>query len=186
VPEQHEAAPSVAAAAVRDSGTDRPRSWPKLATLGGSVALIAGGAYFLDKAHSACGLNSPSNCEIPKLDLIGGWGGIDLGVALGAFTAYWFYDDTLRPGKATGEWLVVGGSTALAADVLLYAFDQDPSPKLGKTYWDTAPSGVAIGALGLASIGIGAWAWTRSAHVTSMPTVSVGSSHALINWTGGF
>jgi hypothetical protein len=185
-PAPHETAPSDAATADRGSAADKRRTWPKLVTLGGSVALIAGGAYLLDKAHNACGLNSPSNCETPKLDLVGGWGGIDIGVALGAFTAYWFYDDALRPGKATGQWLVVGGSTALAAGVLLYAFDQDPSPKLGKTYWDTAPSGVAIGALGLASIGVGAWAWTRSAHVASLPTVSVSASHAFIGWSGGF
>lgn len=184
--EQHEVAPSVAADVAPDNRGTGARSWPKFATLGGSAALIATGAYLLSKAHNACGLNAASNCEIPKLDLVGGWGGVDLGIALGAFTAYWFYDDTLRPGKGTGEWLVVGGATALTAGVLLYALDQDPSPKLGKTYWDTAPSGVAIGALGLASIGVGAWAWTRSAHVTSMPTVSVSASHALISWRGGF
>lgn len=62
---------------------------------------------------------------------------------------------------------------------------EDPSRKLGKYYWDTAPHGIAVGAIGLASIGFGIW-WSYRMRSSSAPVVSVGSSHATVAWRIGW
>jgi hypothetical protein len=162
-----------------------PRSWPKWVAAGGSAALLLGGAYLVNRGRRACDLLA-SDCQIRMSYALSGYAALDAGVALGALSAYWFYAKDLRPEKAPGKWLVIGGSVVLSAGVVVYAIDEDPSPTGGKYYWDTAPTGIALGALGLASIGVGVWCWTRSVHSPPMPTVSVSSSHAVIAWSGEF
>ena len=147
--------------------------------------MLVGGTYLVTKGRQACGL--PGNdCQTPVSYAIGGYTALDAGVALGALSVYWFYTGDLRSEDVPAKWLVVGGSAALTAGIVVYAFDEDPSSTGGKYYWDTAPAGVALGALGLASIGIGAWCWTRGAHTLPAPVVSVSSSRALIGLSGGF
>lgn len=53
-----------------------------------------------------------------------------------------------------------------------------------ESYRETARYGVAIGAAGVASIGVGAWLWWRGSR--SAPTVAVGRSSAMIGWAGSF
>lgn len=177
-----EAPPSVTAR--KDDSPGAARSWPKWLSAGGSAALVVGGAYLVNKGRHQCGLPG-SDCQIPLSYAVGGYAALDAAVALGAMSVYWFYAKDLRPEKAPARWLVIGGSAALAAGAVVYAFDQDPSPTK-RYYWDTAPTGVALGALGLASIGVGAWCWTRSAHSAPVPTVSVTSSQAMLEWSGSF
>jgi hypothetical protein len=139
----------------------------------------------VDKGRHLCDL--PANCQISSPYAVGGYMALDAGVALGALSAYWFYAGDLRAENAPAKWLVIGGSAVLAAGVAVYAFDEDPSSSpTSKYYWDTAPPGVALGTLGLASIGVGAWCWTRSAHSAPVPTVSVSSSRAMVGWAGEF
>jgi hypothetical protein len=54
-----------------------------------------------------------------------------------------------------------------------------------KYYWDTAPAGIALGAAGIVSVGVGLW-WSLRTRSSSAPLVSLGSSHATIGWTTGF
>jgi hypothetical protein len=183
LPEPPPATPSIIARTDETSGS--VRSWPKWLAAGGSAALLVGGTLLVNKGRHICDL-PVSDCQIPLSYAVAGYTALDAGVALGAVSAYWFYTDDLRPEKAPAKWLVIGGSALLAAGIVVYAFDEDPSSAGGRYYWDTAPPGIALGALGLASIGVGAWCWTRPAHTLSMPLVSVSASHAMIGWSGGF
>lgn len=73
---------------------------------------------------------------------------------------------------------VVGGVTLIAAS---------PGPDPNKRYYyRTTPPGIGIGLAGLASIGIGLWWWRHERRASSAPTVSFGSSHAVVGWTGSF
>ena len=80
---------------------------------------------------------------------------------------------------------------AIAVGAGLYAIDQDPGHtnsqgQVTKYYLDSAPLGVTLGVLGVASVGVGVWSWTRNAHAASIPTVSLSSSRAMFGWTGEF
>ncbi len=66
-----------------------------------------------------------------------------------------------RLSRALPYALIGVGAAAVVAGSILYAVDEDHSPSGGKTYHDTAPAGVAIGAVGLAVAGAGAFFWYR-------------------------
>jgi hypothetical protein len=71
------------------------------------------------------------------------------------------------------RWLVIGGVAGIAAGAGLYAQDR-------------AAPGVALGAAGVAALGVGI-CWTlRSSSRPSAPIVSIGPSHALIGWSRNF
>ena len=53
-------------------------------------------------------------------------------------------------------------------------------------YLDSAPGGVALGAAGLAAVGVGVWYWTRGTHVRASPTVSAVRTGASVGWSGSF
>lgn len=109
-----------------------------------------------------------------------------MGAALGALSGFWFYTGELRPEKALAGWLVIGGSVALARTVVLYAYDEAPSPQKPPLIRDTSAPAVALGAFGLAAAGVGAWCWTRKARVSSLPSISVGSSQTALGWASNF
>jgi hypothetical protein len=150
--------------------------------------MLAVGSYALYKGYTACGWGQP-DCKIdPAYNLVG-YTAIDLAAAFGALSLYWSHDLSLD--KLPAKWFVIGGTAAIAIGAGLYAADQDPGHTdshgyVTRYYWDTAPSGVALGVAGIASIGIGVWCWTRNAQISSMPTVSVGSSRTVFGWSGQF
>lgn len=78
------------------------------------------------------------------------------------------------------------GATAVVAGVILYSIDEDPGPTGGKLYWDTAPTGVAIGTVGLATAGLGAYLWYRASRAQSPPGIVVLHHGALVAWRGSF
>jgi hypothetical protein len=83
--------------------------------------------------------------------------------------------------------LIVTGAVALGAGITLYALDQDPSPTGGRMYWDTAPAGVVVGAVGLATAGVGAYLWYRSSRTSgTTPTVAVAHHGAVFALSGSF
>lgn len=92
--------------------------------------------------------------------------------------------------KLWGKLLVAGGTAAvLAGGTLLFVIDEDPcepTDTCPPQYRDTAPAGIAVGAIGLAAVGVGIWLWARSDGAASTPVVSVGPSHAFVGWTGRF
>jgi hypothetical protein len=78
--------------------------------------------------------------------------------------------------------LVGAGAAALVTGGVLYAIDQDPGMTTA-TYRNTAPAGLAVGAVGLAAVGVGLWLWgARGAG--SAPMLTIGSSGGFIGWGG--
>ena len=78
--------------------------------------------------------------------------------------------------------LVGAGAAALLAGGVLYAIDQDPGATPSPMVRNTAPAGIAVGAVGLAAISVGIWMW--GARGASSPLVAIGSSGGFIGWGG--
>jgi hypothetical protein len=81
--------------------------------------------------------------------------------------------------------LVGAGFAALVTGGVLYAIDQDPVPSAPSLVRNTAPAGVAVGAVGLAAMGMGMglWLWgTRGGR--SAPFVALGCCGGFIGWAG--
>lgn len=81
--------------------------------------------------------------------------------------------------------LVSAGAAALVAGGVLYAIDQDPGGP-GPVYRNTAPAGIAVGAVGLAAVGVGLWLWGARAGGAS-PLVAIDRSGGFIGviaWGG--
>ncbi|HWO27131.1 MAG TPA: hypothetical protein VNO30_50725 [Kofleriaceae bacterium] len=87
------------------------------------------------------------------------------------------------------RWFIFGGAAACAAGLGLYLVDQDsvsmPGLPVQERYWNTAPYGIAFGAAGVVSIGVGLW-WSYRTKSSSRPTFSAGVSHAELGWSGRF
>jgi hypothetical protein len=77
--------------------------------------------------------------------------------------------------------LVGAGAAALVAGSVLYAIDQDPAGP-NSVYRNTAPAGIAVGAVGLAAVSVGLWLW--GARGGSSPMLAIGSSGGFIGWGG--
>jgi len=77
--------------------------------------------------------------------------------------------------------LVGAGAAALVTGGVLYAIDQDAGAMAPAR--NTAPAGIAVGAVGLAAIGVGLWLW-GSRGGGSSPLVAIGSSGGFIGWGG--
>jgi hypothetical protein len=80
----------------------------------------------------------------------------------------------------SAKWLFVGGLTAIAIGATLYAIDQSPDRQ-------TAPYGLAVGAVGVASLSVGAGIWLlarpgRAGAVTAAAT----SGDVMVGWLGRF
>jgi hypothetical protein len=167
------------------------RSWPRWLAAGSSMAMLAVGGYAVYKGYTVCGWGQP-DCKIDGTYNVVGYTALDVGAALGALSIYWFYDRDLRhTDKLPAKWFVIGGTAAIAVGAGLYAIDEDPGHtdsqgRVTRYYRDSGPPGVALGVLGLASVGVGVWSWTRNAHASSMPTVAVNSSRAMFGWIGEF
>jgi len=77
--------------------------------------------------------------------------------------------------------LVGAGAAALVAGSVLYAIDQDPAGP-SSVYRNTAPAGIAVGAVGLAAVSVGLWLW--GVRGGSSPMLAIGSSGGFIGWGG--
>jgi len=91
-----------------------------------------------------------------------------------------------RPSGLVPGILAGVGVTAIAAGIILVAIDEDPSPTGGRRYWDTASAGVAIGAAGIVTAGVGAVLWRRASRARSTPAVAIINRGALLAWHGSF
>jgi hypothetical protein len=87
-----------------------------------------------------------------------------------------------QPGGRLAPRVLVGaGAAALVAGSVLYAIDQDPAGP-SSVYRNTAPAGIAVGAVGLAAVSVGLWLW--GARGGSSPMLAIGSSGGFIGWGG--
>jgi hypothetical protein len=77
--------------------------------------------------------------------------------------------------------LVGAGAAALVAGGVLVAIDQDPGVA-SPVYRNTAPAGIAVGAVGLAAVGVGLWLW--GSRGGSSPLLAISSSGGFIGWRG--
>jgi hypothetical protein len=148
------------------------------------------GGYLINRGNTDCAHGLQPDCKVNPALLPAGFTGLDLGVVSGALALYWISEHP-RPENLPSKWLVIGGAVATAAGIVAYAYDQDPghtdsSGQPTKYYWNTAPVGVALTALGLASAGVGVWSWTLKRHVSSVPTITASSSQALLGLAGQF
>jgi hypothetical protein len=82
--------------------------------------------------------------------------------------------------------MMAAGITAVVGGLVLFVVDQDPSPTGGKQYWDTAPAGIAIGAVGLAVGGAGAYLWRRASRQDTAPSATLARGAVVIGWSGSF
>jgi len=81
--------------------------------------------------------------------------------------------------------LLIGvGAIALIAGGVLVAFDQDPGPGSPREYLDTAPAGVAVGAVGVAALGMGLWMWRAHSGRSSAPVLSIAPRGGFLGWAG--
>jgi len=79
------------------------------------------------------------------------------------------------------------GLVGVAAGTALVVASPGPDPRQ-RYYYRTAPAGIVVGLTGAASIGVGVglWWWLRRQDERSVPTVSLGASHAVLGWSGRF
>jgi hypothetical protein len=82
-----------------------------------------------------------------------------------------------------------GGAAAIVGGAGLYLVDEDPITRPGvrvhEYYRDSAPPGIALGAVGILSLGFGLW-WSHRTRSSVTPAVSLGPSGAMIGWGGRF
>jgi hypothetical protein len=84
-------------------------------------------------------------------------------------------------GRLAPRLLVGAGAAALVTGGVLYAIDQDPGGP-SPVSRNTAPAGIAVGAVGLAAVSVGLWLW--GARGGSSPMLAIGSSGGFIGWGG--
>ncbi len=89
--------------------------------------------------------------------------------------------DPRSGGRLAPRLLVGAGAAALVAGGVLYAIDQDPGGP-SPVSRNTAPAGIAVGAVGLAAVSVGLWLW--GARGGSSPMLAIGSSGGFIGWGG--
>jgi hypothetical protein len=90
-------------------------------------------------------------------------------------------DGAHRPARWMPTVLVGAGTATAVAGGILYAIDQDaPGSR------DTAPAGIAIGAVGVVAVGLGLWLWrSRSSRPSaSIPMLAIGGRAGFIGWAG--
>lgn len=64
------------------------------------------------------------------------------------------------------------------------AIDQDPNPDAPSLYRNTAPAGLAVGAAGLAAVGMGRWRGGARTRRSSAPVLAIGRCGGFVGWAG--
>jgi hypothetical protein len=82
------------------------------------------------------------------------------------------------------ELLVSAGTAAVLAGGVLLAIDQDPGGMSPYLYRNTAPAGIAVGAVGFAAASMGLWLWAARCGRSSAPLLGLGPSGGFIGWAG--
>ena len=88
------------------------------------------------------------------------------------------------PSRLVPQLLVGMGAAALAAGGVLYAIDEDPGMSTPYLYRNTAPAGVAVGAVGIAAMGMGLWLWLAHHGRSPSPRFAIGHSSGFVGWAG--
>lgn len=88
------------------------------------------------------------------------------------------------PSRLVPQLLVGMGAAALVAGGVLYAIDEDPGMSTPYLYRNTAPAGVAVGAVGIAAMGMGLWLWLAHNGRLPLPRFAIGHSSGFVGWAG--
>jgi hypothetical protein len=88
------------------------------------------------------------------------------------------------PSRLVPGLLVSAGTAALVAGGVLVAIDQDPGTAPPVPYRNTAPAGIAVGALGVAAASMGLWLWAAHCGWSSAPMLGIGPSGGFVGWAG--
>ncbi|MEJ7602514.1 MAG: hypothetical protein WKG01_31770 [Kofleriaceae bacterium] len=89
------------------------------------------------------------------------------------------------PRRGLAKLVVGAGALVLVTGGVLFALDQDDDGSRFK-YRDTAPLGVALGAVGAAAVGVGLYLWSRGGTRESRPLVAIGRGDLVLGWHGQF
>ena len=80
----------------------------------------------------------------------------------------------------SAKWLFVGALAAIAVGATLYAIDEAPDRQ-------TAPYGLAVGAAGVASLGVGVGIWLLARPGRAGTTTAAATSgDVMVGWIGRF
>jgi hypothetical protein len=84
--------------------------------------------------------------------------------------------------------LVGTGVLAIAGAAILYHYDEDPGPRVGDTYTDTAPAALGLGIGGVIAVGagVGYYLWRARSGPSSVPSAAIVPGGAVLGWSGSF
>lgn len=149
--------------------------------------VVRGAGVVLGERGEAASVGAPDPADEPRLRALARY----LADGVPAAGVHVLHDGGSAPGDAVPEpraggrlaprVLVGAGAAALVAGSVLYAIDQDPAGP-SSAYRNTAPAGIAVGAVGLAAVSVGLWLW--GVRGGSSPLLAIGSSGGFIGWGG--
>lgn len=84
--------------------------------------------------------------------------------------------------------LVGAGILAIVGAAIVYHYDEDPGPRVGDTYTDTAPVALGVGLGGVVAVGagVGYYLWRVRGQPRSTPTAALVPGGAMVGWSGSF
>ncbi len=93
-----------------------------------------------------------------------------------------------RPSRVLPGMLVGAGVLAIAGAAILYHYDEDPGPRVGNTYTDTAPAALGLGIGGVLAVGVGVgyYFWRARSGPSSTPSAAIVPGGAVLGWSGSF
>ncbi len=93
-----------------------------------------------------------------------------------------------RPSRAVPAGLLTGGAVLAITGAAMIAVGEQRPPKTGvqsPTYLDYGPPGYALGAVGIAAIGVGVYMWLHAGS-NSAPVAAVSPGGGYVGWSGRF
>lgn len=84
--------------------------------------------------------------------------------------------------------MVGAGALAIVGAAIVYHYDEDPGPRVGDTYTDTAPAALGLGLGGIVAVGagVGYYFWRVRGHSSSAPSAAIVTGGAVVGWSGSF